>query len=182
LKKHLAKLLVIVALAVVICLPGDASAEYAYVQTWYENGLYGTQPTLQTWNIVEAVLLDTNFTWTGTGLSGLAAGWTATLLTPQIALAYGPTYDVGQSGNFFFTTSAASSTDSAVSVDWLLWNGTTFVGGQLLTLTSTGGYPGSELTQSPVPPPAVPIPPSLLLLGSALMGLVLLGKKKPRAS
>ncbi len=40
--KTLGKSLVILALALVICLPGVASADYTYTQTWYENGLYGS--------------------------------------------------------------------------------------------------------------------------------------------
>ena len=38
-KKILPKFMVIVALAAAVCLPGMASADY--VQSWYENGMYG---------------------------------------------------------------------------------------------------------------------------------------------
>jgi hypothetical protein len=93
--------MVLVALEVVISLPGVAAADYAYVQTWYEKGLDGPPAELKTWNITEAVIETDGATWTGTGLSGLTPGWTATLLSPTIALATKPTYDVGTSDNFF---------------------------------------------------------------------------------
>jgi hypothetical protein len=186
-KTQRVKLMVLVALAVVLSLPGVALADYAYVQTWYENGLYGAPATNRTWNIAEAVIETAGATWTGTGLSGLSApGWSAALESPTIAVATGPTYNVATSGNFYFTTTATSPTDIPVTVDWLLWNGPTFVGGSVITLSSTGSWFVSELSQSPVGPPdppgAVPLPPSLMLLGSALVGLVLLRRKPANPS
>ena len=65
-KKKLPKFMVMLALAAVVCLPGMASADY--VQSWYENGLYGTPPTPRTWDTAEAFLLSPG-TWTGTGLT-----------------------------------------------------------------------------------------------------------------
>ena len=53
-KKSFLKFSVILALAAVICLPGMASADY--VQTWSENGLYGSPATQQTWDKAEAFL------------------------------------------------------------------------------------------------------------------------------
>jgi hypothetical protein len=175
--KTLVKSLVILALAAVICLPGVASADYTYTQTWYENGLYGTPAQLQTFNMVEAILVTPGATWIDPGLSGLSAqGWTAALVTPQIAQASAPTpgspYDVSQSGNFWFTTTATSPTDTGVTFEWLLYNGATFVGGELITFSSGGVWSASELTHAP-------LPATVLLLGTGLLGLIGL-RRKPR--
>jgi len=64
--KSLVNLVVVVALAATICLPGMAQADY--VANWVENGWYGDPPTLQTWNTAEAFLLSPG-TWIGTGLT-----------------------------------------------------------------------------------------------------------------
>ena len=64
--KTLFKLLMLLTLGAVICLPGMASADY--VANWVENGWYGDPPTLQTWNTAEAFLLSPG-TWIGTGLT-----------------------------------------------------------------------------------------------------------------
>ena len=64
--KSLVNLVVMVALAATICLPGMAQADY--VANWVENGWYGDPPTLQTWNTAEAFLLSPG-TWIGTGLT-----------------------------------------------------------------------------------------------------------------
>jgi hypothetical protein len=175
-KKHLLKLVMILTLAVVICLPGMASADY--VQSWVENGLY--QGTYQTWDTAEAFLHSAG-TWTGTGLTDIsAAGWTVQLINPQYALATGPTYVSSPSESFYFTTHATDLTGN-FSFDWVLsYQGIT-VGVYNLTGTPSGGWTGTEY--NPANPPDenrshVPIPPSMLLLGSGLLGLVLLCRRK----
>jgi hypothetical protein len=175
--KTLVKLLVALALAANISLPGVASADYTYTQTWYENGVYGTPAQLQTFDMVKAILVIPGATWIDPGLTGLSApGWTATLLTPQIAQASAPTpgslYDVSKSGNFWFTTTATSPTNTGVTFEWLLYNGATFVGGELISFSSGGVWSASELTHAP-------LPPTLLLLGSGLLGLIGM-RRKPR--
>jgi hypothetical protein len=54
-KKSFLKFCVMLALAAVVCLPGLASADY--VQTWSENGWYGSPATQQTWDKAEAFLV-----------------------------------------------------------------------------------------------------------------------------
>jgi hypothetical protein len=173
--KTLGKSLVILALALVICLPGVASADYTYTQTWYENGLYGTPALNKTFDMVEAILVTPGATWVGTGLTGLTASdWTVDLVNPQTATASAASlYDVSQTGDFWFTTTATSPTDTGVSFEWLLFNDGTFVGGALVTFSSGGVWSSTELTHAP-------LPPTVLLLGTGLLGLIGLRRKSGR--
>jgi hypothetical protein len=184
--KRLMNLVVMVALAATICLPGMAQANY--VANWVENGLYGTPANYQTWDTAEAFLLSPG-TWTGTGLTiNSGTGWTATLINPQYALATTTTPYISKTqGNFYFTTSATDLT-GPFSFDWVLSNGGTIgnggniVGVYNLTWTPSGGWTGNEYTPAAAPPENrahAPLPPSLLLLGSALVGLGLLRRRKP---
>lgn len=182
-KKILSGLLVVLALAGVVCLPGMASADY--VQNWVENGLYGTPATYQTWDTTEAFLLSPG-TWIGTGLTiNSGAGWTASLINPTYALATGNLFDSSTQGNFYFTTRATDLT-GPFSFDWVLsrggaiTEGGTIVGVYNLTWTPGGGWTGLEF--DPASPPSenrspVPLPPTAMLLGSGLVGLVLLRRK-----
>lgn len=172
-KIKLLSYLAILALGAVICLPGMACADY--VQPWTENGIY--QGATQTWDKME-IFLKTPGNWTGTGLSGFsAAGWSAVFINPQYVLATGPLYDPDVSGNFLYTTSSTDRTDP-YTWDMFLWNGATIVGVQRSTWTSAG-WVYSDLTADP---PAenrshIPTPPTLLLLGTGLLGLLGLRRK-----
>jgi hypothetical protein len=179
-KKNLSKFMVMLALAAVICLPGMAYADY--VQSWYENGLYGSPATYQIWDKAEAFLVSGG-TWTEPGLAiNSGTGWTVTLINPTYALATTDTAYVSKASEYFnFTTYATDRTAAAFVFDWILWHGTTIVGVDRLTWTPTGGWSGAEIP--PTTPPTenrspVPLPPSMLLLGSGLVGLVLLRRKK----
>ncbi len=138
----------------------------------------GLRPLIKTFDMVEAILVTPGATWVAPGLTGLSApGWTASLVDPQTAQASAPTpgalYDVSQSGDFWFTTTATSPTDTGVSFEWLLFNGTTFVGGALVSFSTGGVWSATELTHAP-------LPPTVLLLGTGLLGLIGLRRKSRR--
>jgi hypothetical protein len=180
-KKGFLKFTVMLVLAAIISLPGMASADY--IQNWYENGVYnGTQ---QTWNTAEAFILTPGITWAGTGLSITSpTGWTTTIVNPQYALATSATAFVSSTSNWFYFT---TDTTGPFQFDWVLSNTTTgsIVGVYDLTYTPGVGWTGVETlptnydaqssgeNRSPVP-----LPPSLLLLGSCLVGLCLLRGRK----
>ncbi len=186
-RKVLLKFSVILALAAVIWLPGLASADY--VQVWSENGQYGPTNAQQTWDKAEAFLVSGG-TWTEPGLTIAVTDWTATLINPTYALATGPAFDSSLQGLFSFTTYATDRTGTEPFViDWILWNGTTIVGFDRLTWTPAAD--GSwTLTETPIAAAdytaqssqenraQAPLPPTTLLLGSGLVGLVLLHRKK----
>lgn len=188
-KRNLPKFMVMLALVAVVSLPGMADADY--VQAWTENGWYGTPATQQTWDKVEAFLVSGG-TWTAPGLTLALTDWTATLINPTYAVATGPTFNSSSQGNFYFITYATDRTGSDPFVfDWILSQGDAIVGFDRLTWTpATGG--GWTLTESPIPADqytnlsfqenrsTVPLPPTMLLLGSGLLGLGLLGRRPRR--
>lgn len=185
--KNLVKLLVFLALGVVICSPGLAFG--TYVETWYENGLYGSPTAAQTWDTAEAFLLSDG-AWEGTGLSNFSAeGWTATLINPQYALATGPSHNSKVMGDFYYTTSATDRTDPFI-YDWVLSNQGAIVGiYRVIWTPETNWTPSFEIFPEAAPlenrsqglgANAVPLPPSALLLVSGLVGLALLRRKKRR--
>jgi hypothetical protein len=175
--KTLVKLLMLLALGAIICLPGMASADY--VQNWVENGLY--KGTYQTWDTAEAFLLSPG-TWIGTGLTiNSGTGWTATLINPTYALATGTPFISSTQGDFSFTTSATDLT-GPFSFDWVLSSGGTTVGVQRSIYTPGAGWSYADVTANPPQESRshVPLPPTALLLGTGLLGLLGLRRKSQR--
>ncbi len=138
------KLVFLLGLVAVISLPGNASADF--VQSWVENGYYGSPSVPQTWDRVEAFLISPG-NWTGTGLGFSEAGWTSTLVNPRYVVASGPSYNSSVMGNFSFTTSATDPSGPFVW-DWFLWNGSSIVGVQQSSWSPSGGWNFVEITSN----------------------------------
>ncbi len=188
-RKNFLKFSVMLALAAVFCLPGMVSADS--VHPWSEIIRLGSWDAQLTWDKVEAVLVPGG-TGTDPGLTSAETGLAPALINPTSALAAEPTFDPSLQGIFsFLITYGMDQTgiDPFVT-DWIIWDGTTIVGFDLLPW-----IPGADgtliLAEFPIlgaiinalfSPANVPLPPTVLLLGSGLLGLMLLHRRKRNRS
>lgn len=179
-KKNFLKFTVMLALAAVICQPGMASA-YLTGGTWIETGAEtGSAPFTK----IE-VFADDSTTLTDVVLYGLSdTGWTNTLVNSKYSVAEG-----SPPGYVLFTWQFPDPGTQIREIEYLVWNGDTLNSQQHLAFDQSGWYVPSGTRQwgyyegdgvhdfsgDPLPSKSpTPIPPTLLLLGSALVGLGLL--------
>lgn len=184
-KKNFLKFTVMLVLASVICLPGMAAA-YLTGGTWIETGAEtGYAPFTK----IE-VFADADTTLTDVVLYGLSAtGWTNTLVNSRYSVAEGP-----PPGYVLFTWQFPDPGNQIREIEYLVWYGNTLISQQHLAFNQSGWYvpsgtgqwgyyPGDgvhDISGDPLPSKSsTPIPPTLLLLGSGLVGLGLLRRRKP---
>lgn len=186
--KTLVKSLMIMALAANICMPGVASA-YLTGGTWMETGAEtGYAPFTK----IE-VFADASTTLTDVVLYGLSAlGWTNTLVNPRYSVAEGP-----PPGSVLFTWQFPDPGLQYREIEYLVWNGDTLNSQQHLIFNqngwyvppgtgSWGYYPGDgvqDFYENPLPSSfPVPLPPTVLLLCTGLLGLIGLRRKFGRSN
>jgi hypothetical protein len=181
--KTLVKYLIVMALAANICQPGVASA-YLTGGTWIETGAEtGSVPFTK----IE-VFADASTTLTDVVLYGLSApGWTNTLVNPQYSVAQGP-----PPGSVTFTWQFPDPGDQYRAIEYLVWNGDILLSQQHLVFNQSGWYvpagTGSwgyyqgdgvqDFSGNPLPARShAPLPATVLLLGTGLLGLIGLRRK-----
>jgi len=160
------KLLVVVALALTIFLPGMA---LAYIQGWS-----GWTFTTEVDTVEGFIVLPINYSFAGTGFDFATtnSGWSNSLINSQYAFASGPAtiqlngFTVNFTGNF-----PASTT----YMDWYAYsggNGGTIVGAwrQQVGYNAWADIKGTTARDDPRHN-MVPLPPSVLLMGSGLLRL-----------
>ena len=183
-RKNFLNFSVMLALAAVFCLPGMVSADS--VHPWSDIFQYGSWDAQQTWDKAEAFLVPGG-TGTDPGVTSAVTGLAPALINPTSALAPAPTINPSLQGIFSFLNSVDQTGTDPFVFDWILWDGNTIVGFDFLPW-----IPGADgtliLADFPIlsaiitalfpSPTNVPLPPTVLLLGSGLVGLVLLHRRK----
>jgi len=172
-KTSLGKLLCVLVLGLVICFPVWATAKNIY---GYEDGAGYPFDT------IEMFFTDPTALTSPTEKGFDHAGWTSQLINSQYSKASGPA--VTPPDRLYFTLTMP---DPSSICDYIVWNGG--VGGTLvytqhmtwngtsfgITTFSGDGYHGYGTGESYN---RTPIPASVLLLGSGLVGLALLGFRR----
>jgi len=183
------------ALGMLICLPGMASADWTLLGSYstVDNYAYGplgtTGPAIQEIDYYIAGPVGLNFYGAGvidTTYGPGFATWSVTTTTPYTVVATNTSPITTASWDYDFTGTGPPQ-------NWeLIWDAYssststpgTFVTGEIVqvidgVLQAGPTGEGVYFTSGPIiPPTPTPVPPSVLLLGSGLFGLGLLGRRK----
>jgi len=186
--------LAILALGMVICLPSMAMA-WTLPGTFYENGVDPNGVNHGQFDKIEVFMIDgTTFDAPFIqGASIASVGWSSTLVNPVYTLATGPlTNLLGP-----FTVELPDPSTQSHVLDYFVWDDNNFLYSQRITWNGTGSGGDYNGWSFPILPSngttytysgtsgtydRAPIPPSLLLLGSGILGLIVLCRRRKRSA
>jgi hypothetical protein len=167
--KSMAKVIMLLALALVICLPGMASA---LTQGWTWD--FTLDPLPNSVDTLEGfIVLPSSATFATPGFDMSAySGWTNFLVNPQYAFATGPGHT-----NFAsqFNTNFTDTVPAGTYMDWYAYSGGingTVVEEWRQLVGSPTDFVAITIPRDDPSHNLVPLPPTALLLGSGLLGLV----------
>lgn len=185
------KALLLLVMGAVFCLPSLAMA-WTLSGAFIENGTDPNGVNHGQFDKIEIFMMDgSTFSASFIQNASLASGWSAALVDPQYTLVMGPlTSLLGP-----FTVELPDPSTTSHVLDYLVWDDNTLLYSQRITWNGTGSggsyngwsYPilvsdGSIYTYGGITGTydRAPIPPSSLLLGSGLLGLIGLRRNSRR--
>jgi len=187
------KLVLVLALGVVICLPGVASA-YIVNSTWREAG---SETATVAFTKLEVFVTDATVLTDPVLVNLNRSTWTSTLVNEKYSLAEGP-----PPGTIDYKWQFPGSGTTPIEVEYLVWNDGVLNSAQHIIFTGNnctypagtrdwGYYDGDGVhdfygdllpsRENPALGVVVPLPPSALLFGFGLLGLGFWPRKKHRA-
>jgi len=183
-KIRFCQLVMTLALGSLLCVPGMANADWTSVdQGWYDNYPFTGNPAvpvneLDFYIVTGSATFDTSTPLASYGSPGFS-GWTVTSHSPIYVVATNPSAPTSATWEYIF--SGSSPVANYILVWYGYYNGQfqmeeadEVTNGQVLGLSQGGYY---YYNYSP-PPAYTPLPPSALLLGSGIVGLAILGRRK----
>jgi hypothetical protein len=192
--KRVHNLFLAVAMAMVICMPGMAFADLitAVDQGYFDNYPAAWPAAGPYFDRIEVSITGGTVIFSGPGLMALPdtgwpqssygatsanfAGWTGSKITDTFSIA---NYSGPSSGAAAWNYQFSGTPGTAYALDVNFFNGSTFLLHEHITFN--GNYGGVTGTYNSDQSTVVPIPPTALLLGGGLLGLVGLGWRRRKS-
>jgi hypothetical protein len=174
LMRKLAKVLLVLALGAVICLPGMGLADVVPIGgpsgDWTQGFITETNWPAG-FNNYEAFMTAGSSVFTDTSINS-PSSWTGRIINPGYILFTGNSIDQ----LYFILSGTDVGPPNQFTIDFLMWGGPILTGTLLMQVSWSldgsvwhAGWPSTDVNAYNRAP--VPLPPTVLLLGSSLLGL-----------
>jgi len=159
------RVVVVLAMAAIVCMPAVASASWSF--SMGEDGNWNSQH--YNFNLINHVIVTPGYTFEGSGVTNITSpGWSAGPLYSGATRV--DTSGPAETGVQFWTWSFSGSAPATMLVDYYVWANGVNVGAAEITITN-----GTSWSWRPIS--TVPIPAAAWLLGSGLIGLVAIRRR-----
>jgi hypothetical protein len=175
----LTRILMVLILAVFICLPGRALADFTLIDV-FGGRWQNDPPTPGPIDRIDTFIMAGNYGFSDPGTINFSnPGWTGKLITNTWTEATSPTSFTGNM-NWNYSFAGSYTTGSLITLAVNYYDKGHFVIAEEWTWGSngSGGWSGGS---SPTPVGHTPLPASALLLGTGLFGMGLLGFRRQKS-